>query len=227
MPEIARLGVGDERRRWASAQGRDEVPRQGAAILLHDAEPRRRATAKGRAEQQDDEHRQDEQKEHVRPPAKQPARIRARDRDHLHRATSRFARVKATPPVMSANARIATTGPSTALAPGSTGKVPDASQEPGLWGGEAEHRDQAARLRDREERPAEHAEHEGDHALPRLRLIRASARMSQRAPSRPWRRARSAAIRRATPSGLPQSPRGGSVSRPRARPCSRSRGSGS
>jgi hypothetical protein len=66
----------------------------------------------------------------------------------------------------------AATGPATAaaLAPPARFSIPRRNQACGR--GEAECCEQAAGLRDGEERAAEHPEHEGDHRLPRLGPVR-------------------------------------------------------
>ena len=79
--------------------------------------------------------------------------------------------MNASDPVTSANARIAAAGPSTAPAPAPPVRFSMPAQEPGLRRREAERRQQPARLRDGEERAAEHPQHQRDHRLPRLRLV--------------------------------------------------------
>jgi hypothetical protein len=132
------------------------------------------------AEQDDDHHRKKEQEEDARAPAQEPAQIGRGDRERLHRAISFPARRNASEPVMAANASIAATGPRDGGRARAAGQVLDPAQEPGLRGDEAECCEQAAGLRDGEERAVEHPEDEGDHRLPCLGWSGVRARGDER-----------------------------------------------
>ena len=163
-----------------------------------------------------------EQEEDVCPPAKQAAQVGGGDRECLHRATSLPMRVNASAPGDRRRTRASprpARAPPTAPRRRSCSRMPRRNHACGV--SEAERGQHSARLGDREERAAEHAEHERDHRLPGLGLIgRARERRNERhhACRREHAGARSGSPRRAR---CPSARRAGSGSPARARPCSR------